>query len=478
MNFMKRIMLLGLGLGFLAFLCACQKEIICTLSEPSIELAYTGAPHKVCLSSNVPWTIEVPSDATWLQITPLSGPEAQEIELTCQAKPNDKRIRQTEVIVKCGNRTLTLTVIQQPLDVIDYTYTVLQKHTQGTYPNEVIIMGDGYSAIDYGSQGSFNRDAHDAMEAFFSVEPFSTYRSYFRVAQLVVFSPESGITESDKNTKVRTAFGVRFDEPYVMAMDNPNLVFQAARRIPGMTEERMRNTLFILLANIDRYGGLCWQYGDGSALALCPVCRTAVGSYSRLADLIHHEAGGHGFGRLVDEYITHPGETLPEEATSASPYRHKKELQERKYYGYAFNVDISGDKEQAPWAHYYTLPGYQAVGYYEGAYFYERGVWRPEERSCMVDNRPYYNAPSRESIVKLLLRRAAGVRLYDYLYQSASGTFEVVPIPNDPFNMEDFMRNDVKKAWSAPMPIPSDTRSGQSFIPTQPIRFIPGSPSL
>ena len=35
MNFMKRIMLLGLG--FLALLCACQKEIICTLSEPSIE---------------------------------------------------------------------------------------------------------------------------------------------------------------------------------------------------------------------------------------------------------------------------------------------------------------------------------------------------------------------------------------------------------------------------------------------------------
>ena len=39
MNFMKRIMLLGLEACFLALLCACQKEIICTLSEPSIELA-------------------------------------------------------------------------------------------------------------------------------------------------------------------------------------------------------------------------------------------------------------------------------------------------------------------------------------------------------------------------------------------------------------------------------------------------------
>mgnify|MGYP003768833803 FL=1 len=478
MNFMKRIMLLGLGFGCLVLLSACQKEIICTLSEPSIELEYTGDPLKVRLSSTVSWKIEVPSDATWLQITPLSGPAAQEIELTCKAKPNERAIRQTQVTVRCGRRILDLTVIQQPLNVIEYTYTVLQEHTQGTYPNEVIILGDGYSAIDYGSQGSFNRDAQDAMEAFFSVEPFSTYRSYFRVAQFVVFSPESGITESDKKTKVRTAFDVRFDEPYVMAMDNPNLVFQAARRIPGMTDKRMSNTLFILLANVDRYGGLCWQYSDGSALALCAVCRTPVGSYTKLADLIHHEAGGHGFGRLVDEYVIHNGQTIPEEATSASPYRHKKELKERQKHGYAMNVDISGEKEQAPWAHYYSLPGYQAVGHYEGAYFYEKGVWRPEQRSCMVDNRPYYNAPSRESIVKLLLRRAAGVRLCDYVYQSSTGTFEVVPIPNDPFNMEDFMRNDSKKAWSAPMPVTFDTRSDQFFIPTQPVRFIPGSPTL
>jgi len=96
----------------------------------------------------------------------------------------------------------------------------------------------------------------------------------------------------------------------------------------------------------------------------------------------------------------------------------------------------------------------------------------------MVDNRPYYNAPSRESIVKLLLRRAAGVRLCDYVYQSSTGTFEVVPIPNDPFNMEDFMRNDSKKAWSAPMPVTFDTRSDHIFIPTQPVRFILGSPAL
>lgn len=455
-----------------------QKAIICSLSESSIVLDHTGNPRKVLLSSSVPWTVEVPIDATWLQITPNSGPAAQEIELTCQVQPNEDSIRQSQVAIQCGIRTMNLTVIQKPLTVPEYTYTVLQEHTKGTYPNEVIILGDGYSEEEYSREGSFNRDARDAMEAFFSIEPFRTYRSYFRVAQFVVYSPESGITENDKNTKVSTAFDVCFEKSSVVSLNNTNKVFYTVmRHIPDMTSERLRNTLLIVLANIDRYGGICWQYDDGSAIAVCGVARTSIGGYTTLADLIRHEAGGHGFGRLADEYVTHKGQRLPENATAASPYYHKQGLRQRQYYGYASNVDVGGVREEASWAYYYTLPEYQ-VGYYEGAYYFELGAWRPEDRSCMVDNRPYYNAPSRESIVKLLLRRAAGVRLCDYEYQPATGTFELVPIPDDPFNMEDFIRNDVKKAWSAPMLAPPDTRGDYFFIPTSPAIFVSGSPTF
>lgn len=455
-----------------------QKAIHCGLSESQIELMHTGTPSKVFLSSSVPWTLEVPDDASWLRISPTSGSAAQAIELTCQAQLNEGDVRQTEVSVRCGARTLVLTVIQQPLTVPQYTYTVLQEHTQGTYPNEVIIVGDGYTASDYRENGSFNRDARDAMDALFSIEPFTTYRSYFRVAQFVVYSPERGITQRDKQTQVNTAFNAYFEESSIVLLKNPNLVFQTMmERIPDMTRERLTNTLVILMANIDRYGGVCWQYGDGSALALCGVSRSSSYGYTKFADLVRHEAGGHGFGRLLDEYVIHTGQTLPDEATSESPYRHKQELRQRQYYGYAANVDVSGHRDSASWAHYYTLPGYEAVDYYEGAYFYSKGAWRPELRSCMADNRPYYNAPSRESIVKILLRRAAGVRLCDYEYQSATGTFEIVPIPNDPFNIEEFIRNDVRKAWSAPMLAPPvDTRANYFFVPTAPVRFIPGSP--
>ena len=60
---------------------------------------------------------------------------------------------------------------------------------------------------------------------------------------------------------------------------------------------------------------------------------------------------------------------------------------------------------------------------YEGAALYHIGVWRPEYMSCMDDNRYYFNAPSREAIVRRIMR--------------ASGST---------FNIETFVKNDKVKA--------------------------------
>jgi len=40
------------------------------------------------------------------------------------------------------------------------------------------------------------------------------------------------------------------------------------------------------------------------------------------------------------------------------------------------------------------------VGFYEGANNYKTEFWRSEDYSCMRNNIPYYNAPSRALIVK------------------------------------------------------------------------------
>lgn len=66
------------------------------------------------------------------------------------------------------------------------------------------------------------------------------------------------------------------------------------------------------------------------------------------------------------------------------------------------------------------------VDIYEGGFMYSRGVFRPEQNSCMNNNVPYFNAISRESIVR---------RIKEYAGET--------------FSFEDFVANDKTNASSA-----------------------------
>lgn len=60
-----------------------------------------------------------------------------------------------------------------------------------------------------------------------------------------------------------------------------------------------------------------------------------------------------------------------------------------------------------PWSHFIFDPQYSnVVDVYEGAYGYTRGVFRSEPTSCMHNNIPYYNAISREAMVKRIMKYA------------------------------------------------------------------------
>ena len=113
--------------------------------------------------------------------------------------------------------------------------------------------------------------------------------------------------------------------------------------------------------------------------------------------VVSHEGGGHGFGRLLDEYRPNEGQ-IPEQMKEDLVYWRKYD----PYYGY--NIDVTGDRANVHWAHYFSRKGYEAVEMFEGGYLYQKGVWRPEEVSCMQDNRSYYNAPSREAIVRRIMK--------------------------------------------------------------------------
>ena len=147
---------------------------------------------------------------------------------------------------------------------------------------------------------------------------------------------------------------------------------------------------------------------------------------------MNHEAGGHGFGRLADEYVTsaNKDKTITDSE--------KTSLQNWVKYGFYPNVDLTSDLNNIKWKHFVGKAGY-SVAAHEGGFYFTYGVWRPESSSCMIDNRQYYNTPSREHIVKRILRTAHNARVSEYV----NGV--LTPIPNDPYNLDEFVRLDVKK---------------------------------
>ena len=141
------------------------------------------------------------------------------------------------------------------------------------------------------------------------------------------------------------------------------------------------------------------MYSDGSALAACPVSTHAYPYDFR--GIVQHEAGGHGFGKLGDEYISHNyyAEDCPLCGGDVTPVvRHAKSL------GWFRNLELTGDLNHVGWSHLIFNPSYSdMVDVYEGGYMHTRHIWRSEPTSCMNNNIPYFSTISRQAIVERIM---------------------------------------------------------------------------
>lgn len=279
-------------------------------------------------------------------------------------------------------------------------------------PVHLIFMGDGFIEEDYAEGGAFDQAVEQAVNSLFSVEPYAAYRDYFRISTVAVYSQERGATVKNDMTSVGrqnidTAFESVLEGGNSTSVDcDYQKVFSYAVTVPGVTQEALQNTTVFLLINIDAYAGTCMMEYTGRSVAMCPMGRNSFDQ------VVIHEGGGHGFGRLLDEYRYHADRLPDDEKENLNAWR-----MQDPYFGY--NIDITGDRSKVHWRHYFDRSGYEAVGLFEGGYYYDSGVWRPETISCMDDNRSYYNAPSREAIVRRIMRASGGT-----------------------FRMEDFIKND------------------------------------
>jgi hypothetical protein len=297
----------------------------------------------------------------------------------------------------------------------DGDYTIYMKSTKAS-PATLFFTGDGYLAEHFKYGGQFDTDIDTAIEAFFAVEPYKTYREYFTVYKIAAYSNQTGITNLATNDRRDTRFRLQWEGGNSTGIDIPDggeSVFKLCKTIEGITDLHLMNGAVGIISNADVYAGTCMMYGDGMSIAMIPYLRESKNSSTTFANVVSHEMGGHGFGRLGDEYQNF-AERIPDPE--------KELLLLWQAEGYQKNVSVYPQQSESPWSNFIGLQGYGHVGMFEGGNYYKYGVWRPEEISCMWDNRLYYNSPSRYFIVERIMQ-----------------------IAGEEFSMEKFVEKDVQK---------------------------------
>ena len=263
--------------------------------------------------------------------------------------------------------------------------TVLQTASEGR-GIDLVLMGDAFSDRQI-ADGTYEAVMHKMAEAFFSEEPYKSYRNLFNVYAVDVVSATEGYEHRGG------ALGGFFGDGTHVGGSDIHCMDYALRAV---SEDRMENTLIIVAMNSPRYGGTCYMYGSslvndygcGTSVAYFPVGETDEG----LAQLVHHEAGGHGFAKLDDEYAYQEMGEIPEDVKANRRYAFS--------YGWWKNVDFTNDPETVKWSYFLKDSRYQydGLGIFEGACTYWKGAYRPTENSIMRYNTGGFNAPSREAI--------------------------------------------------------------------------------
>lgn len=397
---------------------AAHRELVC---RPSIANAInTKCTRTLVIDAEGDWTVE--SMPNWCTLSQNEGSKKTEVTLTIQEMASGSAMRTGEIVFKLKDQDYRhkCTVSQYDYNYAEDEIITLQKATQGNRGGiNLVFLGDGYDAKDI-SEGKYMKDMQDQVENFFGIEPYKTYRNYFNVYTAIAVSPETGIGT------INTIRYAKFETTYTGGVGlkcDYDAVFDYALNIPTVTKDNLKESLIIMVPNSTDYGGICQMWEDGSAIAFCPL--STYGYPLDTRGVIQHEAGGHGFGKLGDEYIYH-NEFI--DFCGCTCCGHVYEFNWAKSLGWYDNLSLSGKMHEVPWSQLIFDDKYSDfVDIFEGGFMHNRGVYRSEQNSCMNNDIPYYSTISRMSIVK---------RIKQYAGES--------------FSYEDFKANDVISSTAVP----------------------------
>lgn len=275
----------------------------------------------------------------------------------------------------------------------------------------IVILGDGYQKKDLVAGGKFERSARSAMDSFFAIEPYKTFKDRFNVYMVAYESVDEGTdidaSSIEKNTYFNSYCSGVTTAAYVRN-GGENTVINAVKTAVGEGDAEYYRSIAILLLNTDEQAGSTgypfrdkkagWPNGYAS-FAIAVLAANSTGTNG----LVKHEAGGHAFGRLADEYDTN--------GTTASD-SNKNELTDKWHVtGWYWNVSPTNT------GNYYKFVNsdYSSeVSFIEGAWNYQYGMYRPTQGGMMQGSTGVFNAPSRHAIYHRIITESEGQNAYSW----------------------------------------------------------------
>ncbi len=294
----------------------------------------------------------------------------------------------------------------------DGKVTQLQKATKGKGV-DLVITGDGFSDRLI-SNGTFKKTAEQAVLDLFSTEPLKSLKDRFNIYLVNAVSKHEEFFNGNS-----TVFKCVFGTGSAVGGDIEKALEYAKKAVKD--NARMDNVAVLVLLNTVRSGGMCSMiypkdnsvYAGGPTVSWIPYKDVAVtGGVSNLAETIVHEVGGHGIGKLGDEYAYRDLGMISAEDVSYA----REDQTKRNWY---LNVDFTSDPSKVLWSQFIGDSAFSSekIGVYEGGFAFWSGVWRPTEQSVMNDgyHNPNFNAPSRALIWKRIMKLSEGESWnYDY----------------------------------------------------------------
>jgi hypothetical protein len=224
----------------------------------------------------------------------------------------------------------------------DGTVTTLVSNGPAARRFDLVFVGDGYQA---GEQGLFHEHAAGLWEALKQREPYKSLEATFNVYLVDVVSKESGADGETPGAVRDTALGARFfcNDIEQLLCANADKAKEYADKAPGADQ-------VVILVNTAKFGGAGGSY------------TTVAGGNKAAREIVMHELG-HSIGHLADEY-TAPGTYTGDEPSFPNATK-----------------DPSGQK----WASLLGQPvtGGGVVGAFEGAFYKDKGIYRPSQNSLM-----------------------------------------------------------------------------------------------